>query len=80
MRHAWRLLGAASGWEVYECTLCGRSAIPSVFAWLWPDFFYRVSFGRLGRCEAMLPMGYPYPHVMNPDERPEMFKPGRGPR
>lgn len=52
MRHEWRLLGAAAGWEVYSCKRCGCTYIPTPFGALWPDVLYRLSFGRLGRCPA----------------------------
>lgn len=36
MKHKWRLMGGAGGWEVWDCTTCNRSAIPTIFGFMWP--------------------------------------------
>lgn len=35
MKHAWRCLGGAGGWEVWECTRCRVTRIPNIFGGLW---------------------------------------------
>ena len=35
-RHNWRLYGEAAGWQVWECRTCGRTAIPTIFGFIWP--------------------------------------------
>lgn len=40
--HDWYCEGGAGGWEVWVCSRCGRSAIPSVFGFLWPDVGRRL--------------------------------------
>lgn len=50
-QHLWRLSGGACGWEVYTCSKCGRSAIPSIFGFLWPSLAAWLPFCGRWRCD-----------------------------
>lgn len=77
--HAFRLMGAAAGWEVYECVRCHRSAIPSPFGFLWPNLGWRFRrWTCLPKCSAVYDddvivgevgcrerQGHDGPHVMD---------------
>lgn len=35
--HHYRCVGGSGDWEMWECKLCFRSTIPSVFGCMWPN-------------------------------------------
>lgn len=35
-KHDWELVGFGGGWQVWECSVCKRNAIPPMFGFIWP--------------------------------------------
>jgi hypothetical protein len=46
--HEFEFVAFGGGWEAWGCKRCGRTAIPSIFGFLWPEVLGR--FFERWRC------------------------------